>query len=81
MRDLEIFTSGNGLLGLRFTTGTIEDGRLVDYVPQNGDFVVEDGRLFNDDVEIGTVVGPDGSYLLTVDRYEPSEFQDLFVRA
>ena len=80
MRDLEIFTSGGGLVGIRFTTGTIEDGRLVEYVPQEGDVIVADGRLFNDDVEIGTIVGPDGAFLLTVDRYEASGFQDLFVR-
>ena len=39
-----------------------------------------DGQLFNDDVEIGTIVGPDGSYLFPVDTFTPSPFADLFVQ-
>ena len=80
MQELEIFQSGDGLLGLRFTTGTIEDAQLVRYEPVDGDVVVEDGRLFRDNVEIGTVVGPDGGFLLPVDRFDPGPFAALFER-
>ena len=79
-QDLEIFVSGDGLLGLRFTTGSIEDGRLVPYEALSGDAVVEDGRLFRENVEIGTVVGPDGSFLLPVDTFDAGPFAALFRR-
>ena len=80
MQQLEIFQSGPGLIGIRFITGRIEDASLVRYRPQPDDVVVEDGRLFRNDVEIGTVVGPDGSYLLPVDRFDPGPYASLFER-
>ncbi len=76
----EIFMSGDGLLGLRFFTGDIVDGRLAPYVALPGDTVVEDGRLFRDDVELGKVVGPGGAWLFGVDTFDPGPFAGLFTR-
>ena len=80
MQELEIFQSGDGLIGIRFITGSIRDARLERYEPQARDVVVEDGRLFRDDVEIGTIVGPDGGYILPVDTFDPGPYAALFER-
>ncbi len=80
MRDLEIFVSGEGLLGLRFVTGSIEDAVLRAYEAQTGDFIVEDGRLVRDDIEEGRIVGPGGAFILPPDRFDPGEGAALFVR-
>ena len=83
--QIETFVSGEGLLGLRFFTGAIEDARLQPYESGPRDFIVADGRLFRDDTEIGTVVGPrdasgTGTFLLPVDTFDPGPFADLFAR-
>ncbi len=70
MATIEYFLAAPDVLGLRIVTGSVADGRTVDYVPQAGDVIDGSRRVTGADGQVkGVLVGSDNSKIQTFDKF------------